>query len=55
MKYYLDTSKEYFNNNSESRLEFINKKDFYFQKFQNLLIIVLTIPKRFFYFVPATQ
>ena len=55
MKYYLNTSKEYFNNNSESRLEFINKKRFLFSEISKFINNCINNSKEVFYFVPATQ
>ena len=50
MKYYLDTSKEYFNNNSESRLEFINKKGFLFSEISKFINNCINNSKEVFLF-----
>ena len=50
MKYYLNTSKEYFKNNSESRLEFINKKGFLFSEISKFINNCINNSKEVFLF-----
>ena len=50
MEYYLNSSKEYFNKNIESRLEFINKKEFLFSEISKFINNCINNSKEVFLF-----